>query len=205
MSWPQPAYVVRTERLVIRCYERGDVDAVHAGIVSNKDALLPWMSWFQNEPMTREERAAQLRRFRGSFDVGKDFFYGLFSKDDGAFLGGTGLHPRGGGGVLEIGYWIVPARWGQGLAFEVAAALTRVGFEVMEARRIEIRVAPHNARSVAIPRKLGYREEGLIRGVGENADGSFGDLVLFGMLQAELPDSCAAKAHLEIERFSVPD
>ena len=75
----------------------------------------------------------------------------------------------------------------------------------MEARRIEIRVAPHNARSVAIPRKLGYREEGLIRGVGENADGSFGDLVLFGMLQAELPDSCAAKAHLEIERFSVPD
>ena len=202
MSWPHPAYVVRTSRLVFRCYERADVGAVHAGIVANKQALLPWMSWFSREPLTLEERVDQLRRFRGAFDRGKDFFYGVFDRESGAFLGGTGLHPRSGIGVLEIGYWIVPERWGEGLAYELASALTRVGFEVMEARRIEIRVAPTNTRSLRIPRKLGYREEGLLRGVGENADGTFGDLVVFGMLRDELSASPASTAIVEIERFS---
>ena len=58
------------------------------------------------------------------------------------------------------------------------------------------------AWSLRIPRKLGYREEGLLRGVGENADGTFGDLVVFGMLRDELSASPASTAIVEIERFS---
>ena len=49
-----------------------------------------------------------------------------------------------------------PAACGEGLCTEATAALTRVGFEVCEIERIEIRVDPANEASLAIPRKLGF-------------------------------------------------
>ena len=201
-AWPEPAYVVRTTRLELRCYERADVAVVHPVILANQDALLPWMPWIQHEPMSLEERGELLRLFRGRFDRGEDFIYGVFERDGGAYVGGCGLHPRVGARVLEIGYWIAEDRWGRGLGTEVAAALTRVGFERMEADRMEIRIVPRNERSLAIPRKLGYTEEGTLRGVLPRADAdSQDDLVVFGMLLDELDDSPAAMASIELEGF----
>lgn len=202
VRWPHPAYAIRTPRTTLRCYDRGDVDAAHAGVIDNVDALRPWMPWIQREPATREERVETLRRFRGRFDLGLEFVYGVFDRGDGEYLGGCGLHPRPSEEILEIGYWIIPARWGQGLATEVAAALTRVGFETLNAPRIELRIAPHNARSLAVATKLGYREEGTLRGVGDvGEDGLSGDLTVFGMLRAELRGSPAEGVEIHTETF----
>jgi RimJ/RimL family protein N-acetyltransferase len=78
-------------------------------------------------------------------------------------LGGTGLHGRIGPGGLEIGYWVRASATRQGIATESSAALTRVGFEVCEADRIEIRIEPGNEASFGIPRKLGFVEEARLR------------------------------------------
>ncbi len=51
----------------------------------------------------------------------------------------------------------------QGIATEAAAALTRVGFEVCDADRIEIRIEPRNTASFGVPRKLGFAEEATLR------------------------------------------
>ncbi|WP_433937200.1 GNAT family N-acetyltransferase [Sorangium cellulosum] len=86
-------------------------------------------------------------------------------------LGGTGLHPRVGPRGLEIGYWIHVAHGGRGLATEAAAALTRVAFEVAQLDRVEIHCGPANARSVAVPRKLGFALEATLRRRGETSAG----------------------------------
>ncbi len=202
-SWPEPAYAIRTARLTIRCYERADVRRVHPTILASLGALRPWMPWTLHEPISLEERAEQLRAFRARFDAGEDFIYGVFERDGGIFVGGCGLHPRVGPRALEIGYWLVEERWGRGLGTEIAAALTRVGVERMGAERMEIRVVPHNARSLAIPRRIGYTEEGTLRGVlprvlGPDKD----DLVVFGMLAPELRGSQAARVAIETEGFA---
>ncbi len=199
-AWPEPAYVIRTPRLVIRCYERGDVRVVHQAVLDNVDALRPFMPWVEHEPLTLEERAIMLRTFRARFDGGGDYIYGIFERHGAALLGGCGLHARLGPGALEMGYWIIQDRWGEGLASEAAKAMTRVGFERMSADRLEIRVAPDNPRSLAIPRKLGYREEGTLRAAlpfGPNRE----DVVVFGMLAEELAGSEAAEVDIEIEGF----
>ncbi len=202
-AWPHPAYAIYTPRLVIRCWERGDVDAVHEAILANVAALAPSMPWVEHEPLDRAARLERVRRNRGLFDLGEDFIYGVFDATDGRVLGGTGLHPRVSPGALEIGYWIVADRWGEGLATEVAGALTRVGFETMRAARMEIRVDPANTRSQAIPRKLGYREEGTLRGVGEPRGGGRErvDLTVFAMLRGELAESAAAALPIRTESF----
>jgi RimJ/RimL family protein N-acetyltransferase len=51
----------------------------------------------------------------------------------------------------------------QGIMTESTAAVTRVGFEVCGADRIEIRVDPDNTASLRIPRKLGFTAEATLR------------------------------------------
>jgi RimJ/RimL family protein N-acetyltransferase len=121
------------------------------------------MPWAAAEPVTLEDRVALLRRFRGGFDLDRDYVYAIFERDESAVVGGTGLHRRLGPGALEIGYWIRTSHAGAGLATEAAAALTRVAFELCGVDRVEIRVDPANERSCAIPRRLGFVEEATLR------------------------------------------
>src|SRR5204863_353260 len=74
----------------------------------------------------------------------------------------TGQHRRD-EGSLEIGYWVRSHLAGRGFATEAAAALTRVAFELCGTERVDIRCDPDNAASRAIPRKLGYTEDGTLR------------------------------------------
>ena len=106
-----------------------------------------------------QARVDLLRRFRGEFDLSQNYVYGVFDREETEVLGGTGLHPRGGPGALEIGYWIHVAHINQGLATELSAALTKVAFCLHQVDRVEIHCDPHNVYSTAVPRKLGYLHE----------------------------------------------
>jgi RimJ/RimL family protein N-acetyltransferase len=160
--------------------------------------LRRWLPWAHEEPEPLEEKVELLRRFRGQFDLGQDFVYGIFSADESEALGGSGLHTRRGAGMFEIGYWIRESRARQGLGTEAVAALTRVGLELCGVERIEIRVDPENAASAAIPRKLGFVEEGTLRGILHGPDGTpmQRDAVIFALRRGELAGSPAAGARL---------
>jgi RimJ/RimL family protein N-acetyltransferase len=165
VSWkgPPAPYRIETERLVIRCYDPRDASLLKEAIDSSIEHLREFMPWAEDEPQTLEEKVALLKRFRAAFDSGENFTYGIFDLDEREVLGGTGLHPRTGPGGLEIGYFVRASATRQGIATESTAALTRVGFEVCEADRIEIRIDPRNERSFGIPRKLGFPVEATLR------------------------------------------
>lgn len=158
-----PPYRIVTERLVLRCWEPRDAPLLKEAVDSSIEHLLPWMPWAVHEPQTLEQKVELLREFRGNFDLGRDFVYGLFDRDESEVVGGSGLHTRTGPAGYEIGYWIRASRAGAGLGTESTAALTRVTFELTDMERIEIRVDPANEASRAIPRKLGYTEEATLR------------------------------------------
>jgi RimJ/RimL family protein N-acetyltransferase len=165
VAWegPPAPYRIETERLVIRCYEPRDVPLLKEAIDSSLEHLRAWMPWAADEPQTIEEKTELVKFFRSSFDTGENFTCGIFPADESEVLGGSGLHPRIGPGGLEIGYWIRASATRQGLATESSAALTRVGFEVCGADRIEIRIDPSNEASFGVPRKLGFVEEATLR------------------------------------------
>jgi RimJ/RimL family protein N-acetyltransferase len=158
-----PPYRIVTERLVLRCWQPHDAALLKDAVDTSVEHLLPWMPWAAHEPQPLEEKVDLLRQFRGNFDLGHDFVYGIFSRDESEAVGGTGLHTRIGPEAYEIGYWIRASRAGVGLGSEATAALTRVTFELTDMERIEIRCDPANERSRAIPRRLGYVEEATLR------------------------------------------
>ncbi|MNY76832.1 putative ribosomal N-acetyltransferase YdaF [compost metagenome] len=63
-------------------------------------------------------------------------------------------------------------------------ALINYGFSELGLQRIEIKAATTNTKSQAIPRRLGFKEEGILRQA-ELVGGKFLDLVLFAMLRDE--------------------
>jgi len=194
-----PPYRIETERLVIRCYEPEDAPLLKEAIDSSLDHLRPWMPWARNEPQTLDEKVELLRSFRAQFDADENYPYGVFSADESRQLGGAGLHPRGGEGSLEIGYFIRADSIGQGLATEVTAVLTRAGIEKCGLVRMDVQVEPENERSIRIPRKLGFTEEATLRRRLEPKEegGPRRDAILFTMLAEELPGSpCMAYEYL---------
>ncbi len=194
MSWegPPAPYRIETERLVIRCYEPRDAALTKDAIDSSLDHLRAWMPWVEHEPQTLEEKTALLKSFRAHFDAGENFTMGIFSADESEQLGGSGLHPRVEPGGLEIGYFIRASATRQGYVTESTAALTRVGFEICEADRIEIRIDPDNEASMGIPRKLGFVEEATLRRrLPGRSGGPLRDVTIFTMFREDFDPEIA--------------
>jgi RimJ/RimL family protein N-acetyltransferase len=194
MPWegPPAPYRIETERLVIRCYEPRDAPLLKDAIDSSLEHLRAWMPWAESEPQTLEEKTDLLKSFRAQFDTNENFVYGIFSADESEVLGGTGLMPRIGPGGLEIGYWMRLSATRQGIVTESSAALTRVGFEICEADRIEIRIDPENEASLGVPRKLGFPEEATLRRrLPSKADGPLRDVTIFTMFREDFDPAIA--------------
>ncbi len=193
-----PAYRIVTPRLVIRCWDPADAPQLKEAVDASLEHLRPWMPWAAHHPAPLQASVELLRRFRGSFDLGQDYVYGIFERTPSVagsprVVGGTGLHPRGGEGSREIGYWIRADEVNRGYATEVAAALTRVGFEIEKLRRIGIHCVIENVRSAAVPAKLGYVHEATLRRRIRHDD-MFHDEMVWTMLAEDYPGSLPSQA-----------
>ena len=180
-----PAYRIETERLVLRCYHPEDAPLLKEAIDKSIDHLRPWMPWSLNEPTVIEEKIELLRGFRANFDLSKDFFYGIFDKEETHLIGSTGLHTRIGKCVYEIGYWIAKDFIGNGYATEASSALVKAGFEVEEIDRIEIHVNPANTASIKVPKKLGFTLETIRKRTDVTFENEFRDSMVWILYRSE--------------------
>jgi RimJ/RimL family protein N-acetyltransferase len=196
-EFSNPAYRIETQRLLLRCYNPSDAPLLAEAVTENVEHLRPWMPWVYAEPEPLAEKVARLKRFRGDFDLGQNWVYGIFNPENTRLLGGTGLHPRVGERQLEIGYWIHKDYVNQGLTTEASAALVKVAFELIHVHRLEIHCDPANLASAAIPRKLGFMHEGTLRAKTPFLDG-WSDSMVWGLLETEYPDSPSAKAAIKV-------
>jgi RimJ/RimL family protein N-acetyltransferase len=171
------------ERLRIRCPLPGDGAVVNAAIRESIGRLRPWLPWATPTP-TPDETEALCRRSRARWLERSDLPLFLFRRDTGEFVGGSGLHridwnvPK-----FEIGYWIRTACEGQGLMTEAVAGVTAFAFETLGARRVEIRCDPRNTRSRAIPVRLGFTHEAILRNDARDVDGALRDTEIFARVR----------------------
>jgi len=197
---PNPAYRIETKRLVIRCWKPEDAAMIQEAAAASKDHLLPFMPWAADEPQPVEQKVELMRRFRGLFDRGEDYVYGIFDLDESRALGGTGLHTRPKDNALEIGYWLHKDLINQGLITESTAALTKVAFDLYHVERMEIHCSIENHASAAVPRKLGYIHEATRRRLGF-AYGDKTDQMIWTLFTDEYPSTPCAAA--EIKAFDI--
>lgn len=176
-------YKIETERLEIRCYEPEDASKLFDAICASVDHLMPWLPWARLEPSSLESVVERVRRFRGKFDLGQDYVFGIFDRADGRLLGSTGLHTRLGGNAREIGYWTDVRHANKGYMTEAVRALVKVGFDIEGLDRIEIHCDPDNEKSRRIPERLGFVHEATLKSRFINAHGQIRDQMTWTMFR----------------------
>jgi ribosomal-protein-alanine N-acetyltransferase len=83
----------------------------------------------------------------------------LMPKDSDMLIGICGLQRLPEGPDVEIGWWLAPSHWGQGLATDAARQALAYGFDVSNFERIVAIAQSANRDSLHVMEKLGMRFE----------------------------------------------
>lgn len=152
-----------TERLIIRMPRAGDGKFVYEAIKSSINELKPWLPFAQKE-QSEQDVELNIREAHISFLKREDLRLLVFLKETGEFVASSGLHkidwsiPK-----FEIGYWIDSRFSGNGYVTEAVKGISDFTFRELNAKRLEIRCDAKNTKSRAIPEKLGFTLEGILK------------------------------------------
>lgn len=168
--------------LELRPLEEADAEELFALVDANRAYLRQWLPWLDQNTEVEHTRAF-IRATQKQHADRNGFACGIRWR--GRLVGVVGLH-----GIdwanrkTSIGYWVAEAHQGHGLVTRSCAALLPHLFEDLGLNRVEIACAPGNARSAAIPERLGFTREGLLR-QRERLYDRFVDHVEYGLLATE--------------------
>jgi ribosomal-protein-alanine N-acetyltransferase len=173
-----------TRRLQLREIVASDAPALLA-IHGDREA----MKWFGTDPLPDLEAAERvIAGFANMRQAPSGVRWGIVHADPGkrgSLLGTCGVFRwNRGWRTCLTGYELARHAQGQGYMAEALRAIFGWAFEAMAVDRIEAQVHPLNAPSLALLKRLGFVEEGLLREAGYWL-GERRDLVQLGLLERE--------------------
>jgi RimJ/RimL family protein N-acetyltransferase len=174
---------LETERLILRPPDPAIAEEIQQAIDESFADLHEWMPWAKDH-QTLDGTREFLQRAKERFARGEEFAVSAFHRVTGAYVLGTGLHPRNWDvPKFEIGYWCRSSQQGRGFTTEAVRALAALAFERMEARRVEIRCDSRNRRSRRVAERAGFELEATLKADDRANDGSLRDTLIFVRLR----------------------
>ena len=178
---------VLTERFIARCPQPGDGATVNAAVCETLAELRPWMPWAQTAP-TVDESELHARRAQAKFRLREDLVMFIFERlsgdREGLLLGGTGLHRMDWAArSFEIGYWRRTGHTQRGVITEIVRALSRMAFDTLAARRVEIRMDTNNLASRRVAERASFTFEGVRRQDGVTTTGEPRDTCVYSRVR----------------------
>jgi ribosomal-protein-serine acetyltransferase len=174
-------YKLSDEAELILLEERHTAD-LYAVTSTNRDYLRRWLPWLDATVTPWDTRAFIQRGLRQLAD-GEGFNCGLWYQ--GRLVGVVGLHSLSSSNRhVSVGYWLAEQAQGKGLMTMASRVVVSHAFKTLMLNRVEIRCAVGNLRSCAIPVRLGFTHEGVVRQAEWLYD-HFVDHNVYGMLVKE--------------------
>ncbi len=169
-------------RVELRQLAAGDAVELFDLTDANRARLRQWMPWLDGTK-SAADTAAFIQSALRQHEAGQGFTSGILV--DGVIGGVIGYHEISRANRrTSLGYWLAAAHEGHGIVTRACRALVQHAFTELDLNRIEIRCAGGNVRSCAVPERLGFRREGLLREAEWLYD-HFVDHVVFGLVRSE--------------------
>lgn len=179
---------LRGERIVVRPYRESDAQDLFEAVAESRAHLRPWLP-FADAHQTIEESRDWIIHMMAQWLLREALGMSIWEAATGRYLGGIGLHVHNWDtGYFEIGYWIRASAEGHGYITEAVRLLTNYAFDTLKANRLEIRCDELNARSAAIPQRLGFVREGCLRNESTASDGRIRSTLIFSLIPGEWHD-----------------
>jgi RimJ/RimL family protein N-acetyltransferase len=149
---------VQTERLIC---ERLRLDHAPELVILLGDQRVASTLFADGLPLSEAEVRGGIR---DNLDHWERYGFGQWlvrERGSGEMVGRGGLQHTfvGGGDEVEVGWAIIPERWGEGLATELARASVVVAFEDLGLEEIVAFTLPHNIGSRRVMEKAGFAFE----------------------------------------------
>jgi len=152
----------------------------------SRQHLTIWEPQWARDELTRSAFRRRLRQYQRELreDLGYAFF--VFRQGDAKLLGGLSISNirRGVSQAASIGYWIGAPHVGQGYMTDAVKAAAPFAFDTLGLHRLEAACLPHNAPSMRVLAKAGFRREGVARRY-LKINGVWQDHDLFALLQED--------------------
>jgi ribosomal-protein-alanine N-acetyltransferase len=183
---------IATPRLKLRAFHKDDVDAIWPWV---SDPEFPkQMSW--NAHADRSETVDYIRGTHAARAEGSSLIWAI--EHDGKAAGCIGLEAIVWGrrawrlDQAELGYWLAPPLWKQGVMTEAAQAVVKFGFDTLGLHKIFVGCLADNPGSRRVIEKCGFRfvgrfEEDVFR------DGAWHDHLRFEMIVSDTDDITATR------------
>lgn len=170
------------EGVCLRLMEERHAPEVFTVVDRERAYLREWLPWV--DMTTEAEHTLNfIKTSLDQFANNDGFSAGIWSGDE--FVGGIGTHKidwlyrR-----VEIGYWIAQRFQGRGIVTDACRAVMEHAFHGWKLNRVEIHCATGNQKSCAIPKRLGFQFEGLLREA-QLLNGRYLDINVYAMLARE--------------------
>ena len=151
--------VIKTERLLLRQFEEDDLENVFKGL-SHPDVIQYYGVSYQTLEATKE----QMKFFADLITKETGIWWAICSLDNNSFYGAAGLNNlRKEHQKAEIGFWLLPDFWGQGIIAEALPLICNFGFEHLGLHRIEAFVEAENTNCKNAMIKLNFQHEGTMK------------------------------------------
>lgn len=168
--------------LMLRAVREEDAETLFQLVDANREYLREWLPWLDVNTEVEHTRGF-IRSACQQFDDNLGPTYAIIFH--GRIVGVVGYHPiRWNNKSVEIGYWLSHDHAGQGIMTRCCRALVEQAFQVLGLNRVTIPAAVGNGKSRAIPERLGFKNEGVIRDA-EWLHDHYVDHVLYAMLKRE--------------------
>jgi ribosomal-protein-serine acetyltransferase len=151
-------------------------------IDSNREHLRKWLLWVDKRRSPSDFETIipiWIRNFadNNGFDAGIRY--------QGELVGMIGLHYIDWKtNSTSIGYFLSEEAQGKGIITTAISALLKYLFTVQKLNRVEIQCAVNNYKSIQIPERLGFRQEGVTRD-GQWINDRYEDIATYSLLKHE--------------------
>ena len=168
------------DRAELRLLEEQHAAELRAMTKRHWDYFREWMPNFADDYSLEDSRDF-IRQCLERFGAGREIPAGIW--DAGEMVGVIALRSIDmANRNASLGYYLAATHQGRGLVTEACRILLDYAFGELQLNRVDILCAPGNARSRAIPKRLGFTEEGTLREIQWLYD-HYVDLVVYAMLK----------------------
>jgi ribosomal-protein-serine acetyltransferase len=165
----------------LRLLEESDTEELYTVIEANRAHLARWMPWARAQ--TLADTSTFVERTRKQLANNEGFQAAVIQDDH--IVGMVGFHAVSWEHRwTSIGYWLVESAQGRGTMTHAVGALVDHALEAWQLHRVEIRAGVGNTRSRAIPERLGFNQEGVMREA-ERVDERYVDLAVYAILDGD--------------------
>ncbi|SIS47576.1 GNAT family N-acetyltransferase [Salimicrobium flavidum] len=170
------------EDLELRLIEVGDAERIFELTDRHRSNLRTWLPWVDHTE-SKEDTKSAIRNFLHGYAENQSMTVVILFQD--VIVGMASYNKLDWTNkIAYIGYWLAEDYQGRGIMTKTVKSLTTHAFSSMGMNKVDIRAASENRASCAIPERLGFTQEGVLRDQ-EWVNDHFVDHVVYGMLRKE--------------------